>query len=196
MKQKELIERSKPNLLEIKEAYEKAMLWFFSYPQKEMSLSDLSSELGIAKTTANIVVEQLEKDGFLKKEVLGKIWRITCNTEHILNASKKIGYNLIQLSEYDIVGAISKIIPNPQCIILFGSYRWGYDNEKSDIDLAVEVIGDEAPKIIELGELPEFLYRKNIRVNAYIFSRNKIDLNLFSNIANGIVLKGFLEVRP
>ena len=55
---------------------------------------------------------------------------------------------------------------------------------------------DEEVKIFELGILPEFGHRKNVLVNLYIFSRNKIDLNLFSNIANGIVLEGFLEVRP
>ena len=39
-------------------------------------------------------------------------------------------------------------------------------------------------------------YRKNVPVNVHVFSRNKIDLNLFANIANGIILEGFLEVRP
>ena len=57
-------------------------------------------------------------------------------------------------------------------------------------------MGDEDVKIVELGVLPEFGYRKDVLVNLYIFSRNKADLNLFSNIANGIVLEGFLEARP
>ena len=39
-------------------------------------------------------------------------------------------------------------------------------------------------------------YRKNIKVNLHVFSRKHIDLNVFANIANGIVLNGFLEVRP
>ena len=39
-------------------------------------------------------------------------------------------------------------------------------------------------------------FRTNVKVNLHIFSRNKIDLNLFANIANGIILSGFLEVLP
>jgi len=33
-------------------------------------------------------------------------------------------------------------------------------------------------------------------VHLHIFSRNKVDLNLFANISNGIILDGFLEVHP
>ena len=45
-------------------------------------------------------------------------------------------------------------------------------------------------------QLEKLGFRKNVKVNIHIFSRNKIDLNLFTNIANGIVLDGLLEVHP
>jgi len=98
--------------------------------------------------------------------------------------------------ESGILREIRKKISNPRAIILFGSYRKGDDNEKSDIDIAVEVLGNEDTQVIELGVIPEFGFRKNVVVNLYVFTRNKIDLNLFSNIANGIILEGFLEVKP
>jgi predicted nucleotidyltransferase len=80
--------------------------------------------------------------------------------------------------------------------MLFGSYRRGDDTEKSDIDIAVEILEDKELQIFELGKIAEFGYRENVPVNLHVFSRKKIDLNLFSNIANGFVLEGFLEVRP
>ena len=49
---------------------------------------------------------------------------------------------------------------------------------------------------MRLGIVEQLGYRKKVNVNLHVFSRNKIDLNLFVNIANGIVLDGFLEVRP
>jgi predicted nucleotidyltransferase len=161
-----------------------------------MSLNDLAEELEIAKTTANIVVTRLVEEKFLNLAVLGKTWRITCNKEHIYNYSKKIAYNLNMVYESGILEEIHKIIPNSRTIILFGSYRKGDDTEKSDIDIAVEVLGDKEIEIVELGVLPQFGYRRNVPVNIHVFSRNKIDLNLFANISNGIVLEGFLEVRP
>ena len=95
-----------------------------------------------------------------------------------------------------ILEAIYKKIPNPRAVILFGSYRKGDDTEQSDIDIAVEVLGNEEMRIEKLGNVEELGFRKNVKVNLHIFSRNKVDLNLFANIANGIALSGFLEVRP
>jgi len=178
------------------EAYQKVLAWFFSYPAKEMSLNDLSEVLKISKTTANKVVNRLVKEGFLFKQVLGRIWRISCNISHPYNFSRKIAYNLIMIYESGIIGEMYKILENPKAIILFGSYRKGDDNEKSDIDIAIEVLDDNEVRIVELGVIQKFGYRNDVAVNLYIFSRNKIDLNLFANISNGIVLEGFLEVRP
>ena len=186
----------KPDFSKLNEAYQKTLLWFFSYPTKEVSLNDLSTAINVSKTTANRVVTQLVGEGFLKKEVLGKIWRISCNQDHIYNFSKKIAHNLIMIYEANLLEEIHKLIKNPRAVILFGSYRKGDDNERSDIDIAVEVLDNEELRIRELGVIPQFGYRVTVHVNLHIFSRNKIDLNLFANIANGIVLEGFLEVRP
>lgn len=177
------------------EAYWKILRWFFSYPNKEMSLSDLSQVLEISKKTANKFVTLLVNEGFLRKEVLGKIWRISCNPNHVYNASRKIGYNLTLVYESGIRKMIWNMVPNYKAIVLFGSYRKGDDTEKSDVDIAVEVADKEELRIIDFV-VPQLGYRKNVHVQAHIFSRDKIDLNLFSNVANGIVLEGFLEVRP
>ncbi len=173
----------------------KIMYWFFAHPNKEMSLSDIANELKISKITANVAINHFVNEGFLKKEVLGRIWRISCNQEHPLNSTLKVSYNLGMIYQSPIIPEIHKIIPNPRAIVLFGSYRKGDDTEKSDIDIAVEVLDDEDVHTIE-WIIPQLGYRKDVPVNLHIFSRNKVDLNLFSNIANGIVLEGFLEVRP
>jgi predicted nucleotidyltransferase len=87
-------------------------------------------------------------------------------------------------------------VRNPSAVILFGSYRKGDDIETSDIDIAAEILDDKGCGIVELGRIAEFGYRKNITVNLHVFCRKNIDNNLFANIANGIVLEGFLEVKP
>ena len=43
---------------------------------------------------------------------------------------------------------ILKRVGNAKSIVLFGSYRKGDDNDKSDIDIAVEVADDEEMKIV------------------------------------------------
>jgi len=93
---------------------------------------------------------------------------------------------------------VSFVLPKIETdeIILFGSVARKEATEKSDIDLAVETLDNKGLRIQELGVLPRLGYRKGVKVILHIFSRNQVDLNLFSNIANGIVLEGFLEVRP
>lgn len=187
----------KPVILpESSDAYIKIEQFFFDYPNKELGLNDLCTHLKISKTTANLNVKRLAKEEFLNLEILGKLWRISCNQKHSHNSTRKIPYHLQMIYESGIIEAVHKTIPNSKSIILFGSYRKGDDNEKSDIDLAVEVINNQEQKIVELGIIPRLGYRLKVPVNIHIYSRNKINLNLFANIANGIVLEGFLEARP
>ncbi|MFH1364979.1 MAG: nucleotidyltransferase domain-containing protein [archaeon] len=189
----------KVELINLNEAYGKVMHWFFSYPSLHIGLSDLAKELKISKKTATQIVSQLISEGFLIKEEVGRAWRISCNQKHIYNFTKKISYNLSLVYKliYDngLIQEFYKLAGNSKSTILFGSYRKGDDTDKSDLDIAVEVSDNKGMRIIELGVLPQFGYRKNVSVNLHIFSRNKVDLNLFNNIANGIVLEGFLEVK-
>ena len=186
----------KAELIELTEAYNHLQHWFFAYPSREIGLNDLSKELGVSKTTAKEIVLGLVDDEFLNRELLGRLWRISCNQNHPFNHTRKIPYHLMLIYESSILQEIHHMIPNPRSITLFGSYRKGDDNEKSDIDIAVEVVGNEDVRIVKLGVIPQLGYRENVAVNLYIFSRNKVDLNLFANIVNGIVLEGFLEARP
>ncbi|MBU0758401.1 MAG: nucleotidyltransferase domain-containing protein [Nanoarchaeota archaeon] len=164
-----------------------------------MTLSETAKKTKISKTTANKVTKRLCEEGFLKIKEVGKSWLVSCNIHHIYNTTRKIIYNLsIIYDAYENVirDSIYTYVTNPLSVVLFGSYRKGDDNEKSDIDIAVEVLGQNKMEIIEMGVFDVFGIRHKVTVNLHIFSRKNIDINLFSNIANGIVLDGFLEVKP
>lgn len=186
--------KTKP--IELNEAYRKVINRFFAYPAQEVSLNELTRLVGISKTTANQVVSRLVKEEFLRIQFFGKVWRISCNQDHPFNTAIKVPYHLELIYNSGVIEEILKIIPNPKSIILFGSYRKGDDIESSDLDLAVETLDNEEVKIFPLGTIPRLGYREKVKVNLLKFSRNKIDLNLFANLVNGIVLYGFLEARP
>ncbi|MFT4312635.1 MAG: MarR family transcriptional regulator [Candidatus Woesearchaeota archaeon] len=183
------------NLVE-NEAYWKILYFYFAYPDKSFSISDLALELKIHKQTASKVVKQLAQEGFLTIEIIGRIWKITCKPNHSYNFSRKIAYNLQNIYQTNSISLIYEQIPHAKSIILFGSYRKGDDISSSDIDIAVEVIDDKGLEIYQLGVISQLGYRKNIPVNVHVFSRKNININLFNNIANGILLDGFLEVKP
>ncbi len=182
-------------LSELERAYDKIMVWFFAFPDTDFTLNELCKNLEIAKTTANTVVSTFEKMGFLTHHVLGKVWRIRANASHAFFTTHKIPFNLKSVYESGVLDWINSNIPGARAVVLFGSYRKGDDTEKSDVDIAVEVIRDSEPETISL-QIRRMGYRENVPLNIYVFSRNKIDLNLFASIANGILLQGFLEVRP
>jgi predicted nucleotidyltransferase len=110
--------------------------------------------------------------------------------------SRKVPYHLELLYETNLVDIILKRYPGAKAVVLFGSYRKGDDTQDSDVDIAVEIVDDEQVQIERLGVIASLGYRQQVPVNLHVFSRNHININLFNNIANGIVLQGFLEVRP
>ncbi len=190
------IKFKKTGSLELNDAYQKVIYWFFAYPTTEVSLNGITKLVNISKTTANKVISQLAKEGFLKIQAVGRVWRISCNQQHQFNTARKIPYNLERIYNSEVIEEILKVIPNPKSIILFGSYRKGDDVETSDLDLAVETLDNEEVKIFNIGIIPRLGYREKVKVNLLKFSRHKIDLNLFANLANGVVLYGFFEARP
>ncbi len=181
------------NQLEI--TLNKCLVWFYSYPRNKIGLTDLAQSINSSKTAAKLVVESLIERQFINREIIGRAWLLSANQKHPYFITKKIPYNLSNIYESGILDAVYKVVPSSRAVILFGSYRWGTDVEDSDIDIAVEVVDNHDLQVTHLGNIEQLGYRKNVPVNLHLFSRNKVDLNLFANIANGIVLDGFLEVR-
>ncbi|KHO55291.1 MAG: hypothetical protein QT10_C0003G0008 [archaeon GW2011_AR19] len=181
--------------MERQTASQKILHLFFDFPEREFGLNGIVNLTKVSKKNANKIINFLLKKNFLKRKIVGKSWLITCNLLHEYNKTIKKAYNLEKIYNSDIINKIKQKFPGYKSIILFGSYRKGDDTEKSDIDIAVEISGNQKIKIKEFEKIKEIGYRKSIPINLHIFSRQSIDNNLFSNIANGFILDGFLEVK-
>jgi len=177
------------------EAYTKVLRWFFAFPTDEFTLNELTENVGIAKTTAKVTVQKLATEDFLDIRTIGKTWRIRANQNHHYFTSVKIPYNLELIYGSGVVEYIQKSYPDSAVIILFGSFRKGDDVPGSDVDIAVELMDDGGHDILELDTISQLGYRKNVKVSLHLFSRKSININVFTNIANGIILDGLLEVQ-
>lgn len=182
--QRNIIETGRQRVLEV----------LFSYPDKEFSLSDLAKLSKVAKANIGIILEDLHKIGFIEITKLSKIWRIKANQSNWFFMRSKIVYNLNFIYQSGLVEFLNDYFKNPKAIILFGSFRKGEDISGSDIDIAIEK-DEEDYKTTGLKELSKFEEAIGRKIQIHLFNRNKIDINLFNNIANGIVLLGFLEVK-
>lgn len=167
----------------------------FKFPEKEFSLSDLAKEAGVAKTNIGATLQEFTDAGLITIEKLSKIWRIKANQSNWFYMKSKIIYNLNLIYRSGIVEFLIDYFKNPKSIILFGSFRKGEDLSTSDIDIAIESDEEKDFQTIGLRELSELEKMFGKKIQLHVFNRKNIDDNLFNNIANGILLWGFLEVK-
>ncbi len=167
----------------------------FQFPEKEFSLSDLAKEAGVAKANIGKILDELESAELVDKVELTKIWRIKARQQSSNFRKMKTVRNLNLISQSGLAEFLGTMYDNPKAIVLFGSFRWGEDVSNSDIDIAIETENTRKYGSMKLPQLPEFEKMLGRRVQIHVFDRRDVDVNVFNNIANGIVLSGFLEVK-
>lgn len=192
---KEPIKPDKYRTLVIQTGIQKVTELFFRFPEKEFSLSDVAKETGVAKANVGPILDSLTKTSFLTLEKLSKIWRIKANRSNWHFLRSKIVYNLNFAYQSGLIEFLYDRYKHPKSIILFGSFRKGEDISASDIDIAIEDDSFEEYKVGNLKELAEFERQIGRKIQIHGFNRKVVDANVFNNIANGIVLMGFLEVK-
>jgi len=168
----------------------------FKYPEREFSLSELAKEAHIAKPHIGKTLDELLKIGMIRITKLTKIWRIKAEQTNFNFIKSKIVYNLNFIYQSGIIEYLNEIFRNPRAIVLFGSFRKGEDISGSDIDIAIESDEFGGYEVVGLRELIDFEKVISRRIQLHKFNRRDVDINVFNSIANGIVLMGFLEVKP
>ena len=146
--------------------------------------------LKVSPTAIKKVLPLLEKEGLIKLEK-GKninLNLVSLNQDSKRTIELKRIENLKNIYESRLVDFLEEKF-HGCAIILFGSYSRGEDTITSDIDIAI--IGTKG-KEIDLSIFEKKL-EKAIRVNFY-HSFNDIHLHLKSNIFNGIVLAGAIQL--
>ncbi len=167
----------------------------FRYPEKEFSLSDLAREAGVAKANIGGILEEFQEARLISIEKLSKIWRIRANQTNWFYIRSKIVHNLNFVYRSGLVEFLIDFFKNPKAIVLFGSFRKGEDLSNSDVDIAIESDEVKEYQITGLRELSEFEKIIGKRIQIHLFNRENVDISVFNNIANGILLWGFLEVK-
>jgi len=167
---------------------------FFKYPSLSFSLSEVAKKTGLSKATVSKVINNLHKAKIVNIEDLRVVYRIRAANENQEYRREKIIRNIAAVVRSNIAEFLAQEYKNPRCIVLFGSFRRGEDDEGSDVDIAVEVSGKKEPETLEFDEFKSVEEELNRKISVHVFNREKIDRNVFMNIANGVVLQGLLEV--
>lgn len=167
---------------------EKIMELLFRFPTTEFHIREISRILKISPPAVSKAVKKLEKEGMLitNKKFL---FEIKANPENPNFRNLKRVNNLKQVYETGLFECLDNKFAL-DTIILFGSYSRGEDTERSDIDIAI--IGSKE-KPADLKNF-EKIFKRKINLNFYSSFKN-IEINLKSNILNGITLKGGIDLN-
>jgi predicted nucleotidyltransferase len=153
---------------------------------EELSLRHISRLLEVSPTAVSKSIAKLEEENIIRKQIKNKAFSVEINDSKKAIQIKRIE-NIKIIYESGFIDTLEDNYPG-NTIILFGSYSFGEDNIRSDIDLAI--IGKE--KTIQLKYFEEILERR-ININFYN-SLADINKNLKESILNGIILKGSVEL--
>jgi len=156
----------------------------------QLNQREIAKILKVSPTAVAKSLHLLEEDKLIKLQKLGtmNLKLVELNRDNVKSIFLKRTENLKMIYESGIVEFLYESFPGG-VIILFGSYSKGEDTIKSDIDIAI--IGSKE-KHLDLEEFERKLGRL-INLNFYD-SINSIDKYLKSNIVNGIVLVGSIEL--
>ncbi len=192
----------KPNVPEkyygllIQNSVQRVLEVLFRYPEQEFSLSEMAKKAEVAKPHIGTILANLEQLKLITIVKLTTIWRIKANQQSEKFLKLKMVYNLHFIYQSGLVEVLIEHFGNPKTILLFGSFRRGEDFSTSDIDIAIETEETDEYKTVGLRILSVFEREINRKIQLHLFNRKNVDTHVFNNIANGIVLSGFLEVKP
>jgi len=165
----------------------KVMKLFFDNPEKKFHIRQISRLVGLSPPGILKIVKKLKKEGLLATEKKGMIEEVSApRTDKFFYL--KLCYNLSILNESGLIKFLEDKYEEPETIVVFGSYARGEDTSKSDIDIAI-VTGMELSL-----DLKKFEKQINRKINIYEVKIKECKKEFINNLANGIVLHGFLKV--
>jgi predicted nucleotidyltransferase len=172
------------------------------YPYDSFSLTEIAKKAAVSKASASKALKDLEREGFIVIGQIANLWRVQYNLNSLAARGFKIAQNITQVYGSGIIEYIIRAWGSPRAIVLFGSVRKGEDGPESDLDIAIEIDHEQETELIgierfndsESTKLKEWEKAIGRKIRLCVFHKNRVDPNLYTSIANGITLYGFLDV--
>lgn len=166
--------------------YAKVMRFVFEKPEKWVHIRNIAKSLNISPNTARAALDSLFKEKIIEKRKIGNLIQARANLESEDYKTDKKIENLRSIYKSGIVDYLYDYY-SPQAIVLFGSYSRGEDTSESDVDIGIITSEKKRP------ELMRFEKKIGRKISLSLFARNGVSDEFFTNIMNGIVLKGVLK---
>lgn len=186
--------QNKDKILFFRESTFKIAGLIFNHPNKSFHVRMLEKESGFSTTAVLSSAQELASYEIVKIEDTPITKNIKADLDSEAYRSYKLVFNLYRLKKYlfvdQLIGSYS-----PETIVLFGSFAKGEDIEESDIDILI--ITSNKPKMQPslISFLSNMEKNFNRKINIHVLPNlEKSSPEFRNNIANGIVLHGYLKV--
>ena len=159
---------------------------------QQFHLREIARKLKISPETAKKYLEQFTKQELLTStRERGNLLYEANQANEKLKFEKKI-WNIRRIQKSGLLEELRDTLAEPT-IVLFGSWARGENHEGSDVDLFIRTEETNEPDLKKyekkLGEIQLFLY------NRKKFERmRKNNKELLSNIINGVILHGYVDI--
>ena len=160
---------------------------FFDYPEREFHIRELARLTKLSPPGILKIIKKLSKEGLVLIDK-GKLTKNVRASRTNIFLAKKRAYNMDSIFSVGLVDLLREKYEEPEAIVLFGSYSKGEDISKSDIDIAIIT-----KKSINIY-LEKFEKALNRKINIYEIIIKDSDKEFLNNLANGIVLYGYLKI--
>ncbi len=163
------------------------MKLFFDSPEKKFHVRQIARLTNLSAPGVAKIIIRLKKEGLLSWENTGVVKNVfATKTQRFL--CSKLSYNLMTIYESGLVRVLKEEYEEPEAIVLFGSFGRGEDDSKSDVDIAIVT---NKSKTLNLKKIESKLNKK---VNVYEIKIKECKKEFLNNLANGIVLAGYLKL--
>ncbi len=164
---------------------QKILALIFKHPTVGFTLREIARKLKISAPTVATITRELERREFIKIERERNQYKVFGNVESESFKDLKRICNLFSL--LPLKNFLIREL-NPNLIVVYGSYSTGEDIEDSDIDMFVD---SHTTKKINLSPFEKKLARS---IHLIVGSFHKLPSELKSNIINGVILYGVIEI--
>lgn len=165
---------------------EKIKEFLFEKPEIWFHIREIARALKISPNTVKSILSNLIKEKIIEKRILSNLFQVRANLDNENYKIEKKLYNLFSLYKSNLISYLDNYYSNPT-IVLFGSYSRGEDISSSDIDIGIITPEKKQPS------LENFERKLKRKINLFLFTKKEISKEFFTNLINGIVLKGVLK---
>ncbi|MEK6916669.1 MAG: nucleotidyltransferase domain-containing protein [Nanoarchaeota archaeon] len=188
-----LQKKDKDSILFFNKSSFKIAKLIFNCPNKVYHIRMLERETGLSTTAIKDAIKYFKEFEIISIDSTTLTTNIKANLESESYRFYKFVFNIYRLKRYLFIDNLIRAYNNPEAIVLFGSFARGEDIEESDIDILIITSNEPEEYLTKL--IFTFEKELNRKINIHTLpSLEKSSVEFKNNLANGIVLYGYLKV--